>query len=195
MIIWGGATDEGLTHTGAQFCVDDIGCAFSDDFDDGTVDPAKWTIIKTNVTESGGDMLLTPAKRNALVIAAGFAGCGGNCTIDTYMETAGGALNKVWTSGWFVDKKNTIEVLMKQENNKWILRQRVNKAVVTKAKALSTINPNQSYHVVLTYDGTTVTLNVDGTDLASITPAGSLNGTVGFQAKNTTARVADVCVK
>jgi len=84
--------------------------------------------------------------------------------------------------------------MMKEENDKWIVRQKVNGVTVAKTKALATIDPNVSYHVVLSYDGSRVTLNVNGTDVANLNPLVSPNGTVGYEVKNTTAQFDSICI-
>lgn len=38
------------------------------------------------------------------------------------MQTAGGAGNKVWLLGWYVDSGNYVELLMKEETDRWILK-------------------------------------------------------------------------
>jgi hypothetical protein len=75
------------------------------------------------------------------------------------------------------------------------VRQKVNGVTVAKTKALATIDQNVSYHVVLSYDGSRVTLNVNGTDIANLTPVANPNGTVGYQVKNTTARFDSICIR
>ena len=158
-------------------------CNFEDLFDDGVIDPSKWSVLKTDFTEANNFLIGTPSRKKAVIVATGFSGCGANCTFDTYMETAGGTQNKVWLLGWYIDKRNTIEVLMKEENDKWIVRQKVNGVTVAKTKALATIDPNVSYHVVLSYDGSRITLNVNGSDVANLTPSLNPNGTVGLSSK------------
>ncbi len=170
-------------------------CSFEDLFDDGVIDPSKWSVLKTDFTEANNFLIGTPSRKKAVIVATGFSGCGANCTFDTYMETAGGTQNKVWLLGWYIDKRNTIEVLMKEENDKWIVRQKVNGVTVAKTKALATIDPNVSYHVVLSYDGSRITLNVNGSDVANLTPPVNPNGTVGYQVKNTTARFDSICIR
>jgi len=160
-------------------------CIFCDDFEDGVLS-TMWTYEKLAWSESGGDLIGTPVKRKAVAIATPvFGGCN-MCTVQAGLSTAGGAFNKVWLFGWRVDKDNTVEVLMKEENDKWVLRQRVNRTIVAKDSGFATIDPNVNYTVQVSFDGTTFTLTVDGTVTATITAVGSPSGTVGFAAKNTT---------
>ena len=91
--------------------------------------------------------------------------------------------------GWYVDKKNSLELLMKEENDRWILKQRSNGAVVAKAKGIKTIDPNTDYNVRIAFDGINFKVFVDDfvTPLFTLTPQATVPvGTVGFKVKNTT---------
>jgi hypothetical protein len=167
---------------------------FGDDFEDGVLDP-NWTYEKPTWTETGGSLTGTPVKKSARAIATpAFGGCN-QCTIETHVSTAGGAGNKVWIYTFYVDKRNKVELLAKEENDKWVLKQRVNNAIVAKAKGLATIDPNVVYDVVIAFDGTTFTVTVDGTSLITLPAGGTVpTGTVGFQVKNTTGSFGDICI-
>jgi hypothetical protein len=104
------------------------------------------------------------------------------------MRTADGSFNKVWMLGWYVDKKNTMELLMKEESDRWILKQRVNGSVVAKTKGIKTIAPNTDYAVRITFDGNSFKVFVDdfATPLFTLTPQAVVPvGTVGLKVKNT----------
>ncbi len=169
-------------------------CLFCDDFEDGVIS-TQWTYVKQNWTETNGSLHGTPAKRKAIAIASPvFAGCL-NCSISATMTTAGGIGNRVWLLGWYIDKKNTIELLMKEENDKWIVKHRSNGSIVAKGKGFATILPNVSYNVELSFDGTNFVLRVDGNVLVTLPAATSVpSGTVGFQAKNTTGSFGYILV-
>lgn len=83
---------------------------------------------------------------------------------------------------------------MKEESDKWILRQRVNGVVVSKGKGTGTITPGTFYTVHINYTGSAFELSVDGTILATIPAAGVPFGTVGFQTKNTLGLFGHVLV-
>ena len=91
-------------------------CAlYSDDFEDGVL-AADWNYVKPAWTEVGGNLEGTPPHGKAEAIATpAFAGCGANCTIQTTIQTAGGVSNKIFFFGWYQDKDNLLEVLMKEE--------------------------------------------------------------------------------
>lgn len=170
-------------------------CLFCDDFEDGAL-ANDWTYLKPSWTESGGNLIGTPTGKKAQAVAApAFAGCS-LCTVDAALETDGGALNKIFFYGWFVDKKNTLVVLMKQENNKFVMKQVVNGVTLHKTKGIPSggINVGQFYDVKVNYDGTNFTLIVDGATLATMPSGATPNGTISFTAKNTTARFGYITV-
>jgi hypothetical protein len=110
------------------------------------------------------------------------------------MSTAGGPRNRVWLLGWYIDKKNTVEVLMKEENDKWVVKQRSGK-VVSKGKGLATIEPNVNYNVEIRFDGTNFELRVDGNLLATVPAKAAVpSGTVGYAVKNTTGNFGYILV-
>src|SRR5262249_534116 len=127
------------------------------------------------------------SKKKAIAVATPiFSGCS-TCTIQTSLMTQGGPGNRVWLLAWYIDKNNKIELLMKEEQDVWVLKQRSGGSVVAKAKAVSTIDPNVAYAVVVSFDGTQFTVTIDGNQLITLTPVGTVpSGTVGFQAKATT---------
>jgi uncharacterized delta-60 repeat protein len=168
-------------------------CLFCDDFEDGVI-AANWTYIKPAWNESLGFLTGIPAGGKAEAIAAPvFSGCT-VCTVQTSMRTQGGAGNKMWLFAWYQDKQNSIELLMKEQNDKWVMKQKAGGVVVAKAKGSSTILPNTFYLVKLEFDGTNFKLSVDGTLLATMPAGATPNGTIGFRVKNTTGDYAFIQV-
>ena len=136
------------------------------------------------------------SKRKAIAIAnpAFSNGCI-TCSISATINTAGGGGNRVWLLGWYVDKRNTVEVLMKEEVDKWTVKQRVNGRVVSKGKGLATILPNVNYNVEIRFDGTNFELRVDGNLLATIPAQASVpSGTVGYAVRKTTGNFGYILV-
>jgi len=169
-------------------------CKLCDDFEDGVMDP-NWTIVKTSWNESGGSLNGTPDKKKAIIVATPiFAGCQ-ICFEESAIVTAGGVGNKIWMLGWYVDKKNTMELLFKEENDKIVLKQRANGVVVGKNKGTITLNPNTSYQVRVAFDGTIFTVYVDNTPLFTLTPKATVpSGTIGFEVKATTGSFGYITV-
>lgn len=164
-------------------------CLFCDNFNDGALpSPTDWTFSKSinPWSEDGDNLVATSLKKTSAVAKPIFGGCNG-CSIEAGMKTAGGIGNRVSLFGWYVDKNNLVELMMKQEQGRWLLRQRSGGVIVKKTKGVSAINPNQPYVARVTFDGTAFTVFVDGVQLFTMTPAASVpTGTVGFQVKKTT---------
>ncbi len=162
-------------------------CMFCDEFDDSTLS-ALWTYIKSilNWSEDGTALIGMHTKKTQAHAIPVFAGCT-NCQAETIMRSAGGAFNRVWFLFHVVDKDNLVELLMKEENDKWVLKHRINKAVVVKQKFLATIDPNTDYTVSIRFDGTNFIAAINGVDQITLAPGGAVTGgSVGFKVKATT---------
>jgi hypothetical protein len=160
---------------------------YGDEFEDGEL-PTDWSYTKPGWSEWGGNLVgVPPAKKTAAVASPAFAGCS-ECIFEGTLETAGGDTAKLWMLGWYQDKKNTLELLMNETGDRWLLKQRVNGSVVQKAKAAKAIEPNTPYNVKMLYNGSQVLVFVDdmSTPLITLTPSGQPVGTAGFAVKNTT---------
>jgi hypothetical protein len=170
-------------------------CLFDDDFQDGTVDLAKWTIVKPNWTESSGQFVGAPSGKKAIVVAGGFSGCV-NCSIQTTMQTGGGIGNRVWLLGWYIDKKTTIELMMKEEADRWIFKQKSGGSLLAKVKAILPIDAGVDYSVELSFDGTNFHVMVNSNEILTV-QAGAIpaSGIMGYESKGTTGRFNTVCVK
>ena len=175
------------------FVVRFANCLFCDDFEDSILDP-NWNYVKPGWTEAGGNLVGTPTGKKALAIASpAFRGCT-VCAFSSQIETAGGDSNNVSFFAWYTDRKNAVEVMMKQDKGKFILRQKVNGTTVGKTKGVTTLAPNVFYNITVSYDGSQFALIVDGTLLATLPAAGSPLGTAGFQVKKTTASFGYIMV-
>ncbi len=163
-------------------------CLFCDEFDDNSLNP-NWIYIKnmSDWSENGTELIGHPAKRKTLALANPvFAGCT-DCVAQTIMRTAGGAFNQVWFLFHVVDKNNLVELQMKEGTDRWVLRHRVNKKTVAKGKFLAPIDPNTDYTVSIRYDGTNYIVSLNGTDVITMAPGGTVTGgSVGFKVKSTT---------
>lgn len=168
-------------------------CTFCDDFEDGVLS-ASWDYVKPAWSESGGTLIATADKKAIAVASPAFAGCT-DCSFETTVSTNGGPGNQISLIGWYTDKGNQVEVIMKQESGKFIVKQRAGGSVVAKAKGFATLNPNIFYTVNIAFDGSTFTLSVDGTVVATMPAAATPSGTLGLQAKRTTAHFDQVTVQ
>lgn len=163
--------------------VDSSVCLFCDSFDDNVLD-AQWTYVKVEaINESGGAVNILPVKGKPQAIAMPvFGGCL-NCTQRTAVRFGPEANGVAWLYGWYQDKQNTIEVLMKNKNDKIILRQRAGNKIVSKVSVPFVLQPLTEYTVELGYDGAVITLIIDGGPVLNLTPVQPVAGTVGFAAK------------
>lgn len=187
------ATDNGGCTGSRAYTINVGNCLFCDDFEDGVL-PTGWDFAKPSWSEAGGALIGAPTGKKALAITMPvFSGCS-TCYVESTMETAGGAGNRVSLFGWYVDTKNNVELMMNQDAGKWILKERIGGVVVHKAKATATINSNQLYRARVTFTGTQFDVTVDGSSLFSVPSGGPHNGTVAFQAKSTTGSFGEVTV-
>jgi uncharacterized delta-60 repeat protein len=157
---------------------------FGDSFEDGILDPS-WTYTKPTWSESGGSLIGTPEKKKAEAEAIpAFDGCQG-CTIYTRMSSRGGPGNKLWLFAWRENKNNTVELIMKEESDTWVLKHRVNGKVKQKAKVMSVIEPHVTYTIFLNFDGSQFTLTVDSEVILVMPATATPNGSVGYRVKDT----------
>lgn len=188
--ITGGVFDFALTVTDVDGCMGTMAytitiseCLYCDDFDS----LPNWTFIKPDWTIVNSQFQGIPVQRKATAIAApAFIGCQ-VCYEESAITFTSGSSNRVWMFGWYVDKGSTMELLLRP--TKVILKQRVNHIVVQKSKAAVTILPDVSNVYRVSFDGTQFRVTMNGSDLLTLTPVGSVPvGTVGFQTTKATAQ-------
>jgi hypothetical protein len=133
-------------------------------------------------------------KAMALAVPA-FTGCS-NCSFETQLRSEGGEGNRIWMLGWYEDKSNVVELLMKEESDVWILKQKWN-GMTAKAKAKVTISAKVAYTPKITFDGNVFTVHINGVLLITMpkVPGSLPNGTIGFQTKKATATIERIMVK
>jgi hypothetical protein len=156
----------------------------------------EWIEEKPTVTQPGDGFLhLSPLKKKAISVAdATFAGAStGTYTFD--VQFTGGIDAKNWMYITRVDKKNALEVLIKVEQGRVVVKDR-NGSVLAKAKGLFTFTPNTPHQVVITYNGTTVDVTVNGTAvITGFAPTRTLpTANIGGAAKNNDLLIDNVCV-
>ncbi|HSE43384.1 MAG TPA: hypothetical protein VLH08_21675, partial [Acidobacteriota bacterium] len=169
-------------------------CNFEDDFEDGTIDHTKWTVLKPLFIESGGEFVATPIGKKSIAVSTGLSTCNQNYRFQTTMQTDGGQSNRVWLLGWFQDKKNTVELMMREDNDKWILKYKSNGITIAKTKAFRQIDPNVPYNVAMSFDGTDFHVFVDFAEVIRLRAPVLPSGIMGYQARNTTGRFKNVCL-
>ncbi len=154
---------------------------YMDDFSDG--DASDWNIVKGNWTVVNQNLQGETSRKAE--IAAPFSGCG-ICTVeaDVQIVTPGGRVSLL---GWYQSKRDLVELVVFDEKDKIVLKQRSGGTVVTKQKSLQTINSGVDYHVRIVSDGLTFQVFWDGatTPVIVLTSQAPSIGTVGFRVKST----------
>ncbi len=166
-------------------------CVYGNDFNDGILE---WIAEKPNVTESGGFLNLTPLKRKAIATADAAFGAQAAGTYTYVVNFTGGTFSKNWLYITRTDKKNQIEVLIKVEQGKLVVKDRLF-AVLAKAKADFTWVPGTTYTIVVNYDGTNIDVSIDGVPvITDFVPARSLPAAnTGAAAKLDTLMIDSFC--
>lgn len=178
-----------------NFLLDPIStCVYENDFNNGVLE---WIEEKPAVTEPGDGFLhLTPLKKKAIAVAdSAFAGASsGTYTFD--VQFTGGVDAKNWLYITRVDKKNGLEILLKVEQGKVVVKDR-NQNILAKGKADFTFAPSTPYNVVINYDGTNVDVTINGTPvIVDFVPARVLpTANTGAAAKNNSLLIDNVCVE
>ena len=159
---------------------------YADYFDD--TDVSDWTFKKGTWSSPAGALVGTWQKKATAMAPYTMPT---NSTVEADLQTTGGN-GQVSLFGWYVDSKTNVELQMRQSSGRWILKQKINGARVAKAKGIAAINPNTTYHAVLSYDGTKLEC-IDRwrfNNLGDRTAAAA--GSPGFKVKATTGTFGEI---
>lgn len=159
-------------------------CLYCVDFDHISGLPQNWVVQKGTWDVSFQRLHGSSSRKAEINSGFAFTGCS-QCTFEALMEVEGTGVQSVFLP-WHIDKKNTVEVRMMANKNRWIVKRRINGMVVASAKASMTIEAFHSYSVSISFDGANFHLTVDGTPLLDF-PAGTGQpplGAVGFSLKH-----------
>jgi uncharacterized repeat protein (TIGR01451 family) len=169
-------------------------CIFCDHFDDNIL-RTDWTYKKPCWTEAGHALTGAPCatRRTFAVASPAFAGAGPG-TVEAYMQTEGGPGNRLWLFAWYKDNKNTVELIMKEETDTWVLKQRHHGKVVSKNRVRRPIDPNIKYLVKLYADGTKFSFYLNDEFVTDFPQVAPVFGTVAFRTKDTVGRFCKVYV-
>jgi hypothetical protein len=104
------------------------------------------------------------------------------------MKTTGGSFGRVSLLAWYQDRSNHVFLMMNDESNTWILKQRSNGRIVSRARVSRQIDPEIPYDVRLVFDGSNILAYIDdfGAPALTISAVAPATGTVGFLVKKTT---------
>jgi hypothetical protein len=175
---------------------------FTDHFDAGAL-PSGWDFQKPEWSESGSFLVGDPTGRKAIAVAcffdnktgecksapeSAFTGCQ-DCNVEASVTVPGGPGNVVWVIGWYTgsegsdtipdDKpgKYAMELLIKEEKDRIIVKERFNGMVIVKKKRAMKIDPGDVIGVQLSYDSTE---NMFTVSLRSTDPCDSLDQVISF---------------
>jgi hypothetical protein len=167
---------------------------YGDDFNDGIL---SWTELKPIITETSGNLNLTPAPNKKKAAASSdpvFLGC--QFCINTFegVQFTGGALAKLFLNSNFIDKRNTLQLIIREGQDKAVLKLKSGGVTIAKAKGLFTFDPNTPYDISIAYDGTTVTASVNGSTLITMTPSTTIpSGIVELESRLQTTIIDSFC--
>jgi hypothetical protein len=169
-------------------------CIYSDNFNDGLL---TWIELRPIVTETGGNLNLTPGPNRRKAAAASdvaFVGCL-ICTNNFEgVQFTGGVFGKTFLNSHFVDKRNTLQLVIKEDLDRAVLKFKSGGVTIDKAKALFTFDPNTPYDISIGYDGTIVTVSVNGSTLITMTHSSNiLSGIVTVESKFQTTMMDSFC--
>lgn len=164
-------------------------CLFCDDFEDGVM-ASDWTYGNGGWFELDGELQGSDEGKDTAIASPAFAGCV-NCSVTALMSLSNGIGSLV---GWHVNKKNFVEVTLKEGSDKLIFKHKANGSLVVKQKVNLTIIPEQMYEVQVSFDGISFKVSVDGTLVLVAQPGIVPFGTVGFQIKNGTGKFHEIFV-
>lgn len=170
-------------------------CLFCDHFDDNVL-RVDWTYSKPCWSESGHNLIGSPCagRRTNAIANPVFEGLSGAGIVEATMQSSGGPGNKLWLLAWYQNKKNTVELIMREESNAWILKQKSNGKVVAKKKVRFPIEPNVKYDVEIVCDGYTIKFYVNEELLTEMIYGAPVSGTVGFKTKDTVGKFDKIYV-
>jgi photosystem II stability/assembly factor-like uncharacterized protein len=137
---------------------------FNDDFEDGLL---TWPVTKGNWQESSGNLTANTPSSAAIVSApvpwspSGLSGCI-NCTFRVTLQTNGGAFSRTFVQAWYLNKSNRVDLVVKEENDKWVLKHISNGQTVAKASVILPIQPGAVYDVMISQFGGTFNVYIDG---------------------------------
>jgi hypothetical protein len=169
-----------------------LGCTYCDDFEDMT--PPNWDEAKGAWLQTGGEY--QGSGNTALSIATpSFAGCI-NCTVEADVRISPSAKGKVSVFGWYQSKSSNTEFLMEETKDKIQFIQRQSGLGSKKTKGALTLVANQTYHIKITFNGTSYQVFVDGNLIMTVAKISgfSPNGTVAFQTKKVTGNFGSILV-
>lgn len=169
-----------------------------DDFTDNTV---TWKIKSGDWIEQGNFLTGSPSANSNKAVAfapmpwipSGVNGCS-RCTIETFLSTTGGMGSKVVINGWHQNSANRVELSLREDVDRWKLKQVANGKLVAKARTTLTINPGTNYHIKIRYDGTAFEVWVNDISILKMSSSVIPFGNAGFEVKKSSASFDNILI-
>lgn len=181
----------GATTGGVDFLLRPVNVLkLVDDFEDDVLAP--WTYIKGSWSEASG-ALIGRSDRTATAIST-FAGCS-LCSVEAVLQSGDNDGSSVSLLGWYRDGKNQVDLVMKEHEDRWVLKQVAGGSVVASARTRRVIDPGVSYRTRIEFDGATFRVFVDQQQVLTMPSVGNPDGTMGFRVKKTEAHFGEVLVE
>ena len=155
-------------------------CLFCDDFEDG--DASDWSFTKGNWGVANG-ALTTTTTRKAEAISPDFGGCT-NCTIQADLSVDSSA-SRVSLFGWFVDKRNLVEIRLMPEKNKVLLKQKLGGVTVAHGSVIQSISPAVTHNLTAAFNGSRFDVSFDGNLILTVPSTSTPSGNISLRAKST----------
>jgi hypothetical protein len=168
-------------------------CLYEELFDDEVL---TWVELKPSVTETGGFLVLTPTKKKAYTTSDPvFSGAQtGTTTVEIQFTASTDSNGKASMFTNWVDKKNFVEVQFNIAKGRVQLKQRAG-SIVAKAKGDFAFAEDTLYTVIVSFNGISYQVSIDGNVVATLTPSGIIpSGILGFSSRAITTEVNRVCV-
>lgn len=159
---------------------------FSDDFEDN--DASDWTFVKGAWSVNAGNLTGT-VDGKADAISPDFT-CS-MCTMEANVRLATPNGN-VSMLGWFVDKKNFVEIRLMDEKDKVLLKQKSAGQTAIKESFSTPIQHGVIYNIQAIYNGATVQVFLNGTQIFNVATGASPSGKLAFRVKSGTLMTAEI---
>lgn len=163
----------------------DSSILYADNFEDG--DASDWTPNKGNWSVIAGRLTGTHFRKADNI--SPFVGCS-SCTVSGYLRihTSGARASLL---AFYESKQNHVEVILMDDKDKVVLKQRYNREVIAKEKVHMDIDPDVDYLVrIIQVPGSYLQVELNGILLFEISDPLLLIGGVGFRVKSTTGTPA-----
>lgn len=169
-----------------------------DEFTDNTL---TWNVKSGNWIEQGNFLTGSPSANSNKAAAfaplpwipSGANGCS-RCTIETSLNTTGGIGSKVVINGWHQNSANRVELSLKEDVDRWKLKQIANGKLVAKVRTTLTIIPGTNYHIKVRYDGTQFQVWVNDQLLMKMSAPVIPFGIAGFEVKKASASFDNILI-